>query len=149
MIAGAPGQDRAFYEPIIGEHRAELVFGKTYDLLKKAKAGMITSGTATLEAGLLKLPQVVCYKANKISYIIAKRLVKIKYISLVNLILDRPAVLELIQDELTSNNITRELKNLLADTDRSHVLQKDYADLYTALGGEGASERTANVVLKT
>ncbi|MFZ4785192.1 MAG: lipid-A-disaccharide synthase [Flavobacteriales bacterium] len=149
MIAGAPGQDRSFYEPIIGDHRAELVFGKTYDLLKKARAGMITSGTATLEAGLLKLPQVVCYRANKVSYVIAKRLVKIKYISLVNLILDRPAVLELIQDDLTSNNITKELKNLLAETDRSHVLQQDYADLYRALGGEGASERTAKVVLKT
>jgi lipid-A-disaccharide synthase len=149
IIAGAPGQTADFYAPFIEGKNVELVFGKTYEVLKTAKAGLITSGTATLEAGLLKLPQVVCYKANKISYIIAKRLVKIKYISLVNLILDKPAVLELIQDDLNVENIRKELDALLNSEMRKKQMAADYAALYERLGGVGASERTATIVLKT
>ena len=149
IIAGAPGMTADFYAPFIAGKNVELVFGKTYEVLKMAKAGLITSGTATLEAGLLKLPQVVCYKANKISYIIAKRLVKIKYISLVNLILDKPAVLELIQDDLNVENIRKELDALLNSESRKKQMAADYAALYERLGGVGASERTATIVLKT
>jgi lipid-A-disaccharide synthase len=149
IIAGAPGMTADFYAPFIGGKNVELVFGKTYEVLKIAKAGLITSGTATLEAGLLKLPQVVCYKANKISYIIAKRLVKIKYISLVNLILDKPAVLELIQDDLNVENIRKELDALLNSESRKKQMAADYDALYERLGGVGASERTATIVLKT
>ena len=149
IIAGAPGMTADFYAPFIAGKNVELVFGKTYEVLKMAKAGLITSGTATLEAGLLKLPQVVCYKANKISYIIAKRLVKIKYISLVNLILDKPAVLELIQDDLNVENIRKELDALLNSESRKKQMASDYAALYERLGGVGASERTASIVLKT
>ncbi len=149
IIAGAPGMTADFYAPFIAGKNVELVFGKTYEVLKMAKAGLITSGTATLEAGLLKLPQVVCYKANKISYIIAKRLVKIKYISLVNLILDKPAVLELIQDDLNVENIRKELDALLNSESRKKQMAVDYDALYERLGGVGASERTATIVLKT
>jgi lipid-A-disaccharide synthase len=149
IIAGAPGMTADFYAPFIQGKNVELVFGKTYEVLKTAKAGLITSGTATLEAGLLKLPQVVCYKANKISYIIAKRLVKIKYISLVNLILDKPAVLELIQDDLNVENIRKELDALLNSESRKKQMASDYSALYERLGGVGASERTATIVLKT
>jgi lipid-A-disaccharide synthase len=149
IIAGAPGMTADFYTPFIAGKNVELVFGKTYEVLKTAKAGLITSGTATLEAGLLKLPQVVCYKANKISYIIAKRLVKIKYISLVNLILDKPAVLELIQDDLNVENIRKELDALLHSDSRKKQMAEDYNALYERLGGVGASERTATIVLKT
>lgn len=149
IIAGAPGMTADFYAPFIAGKNVELVFGKTYEVLKIAKAGLITSGTATLEAGLLKLPQVVCYKANKISYIIAKRLVKIKYISLVNLILDKPAVLELIQDDLNVENIRKELDALLNSESRKKQMAVDYDALYERLGGVGASERTATIVLKT
>lgn len=149
IIAGAPGMTADFYSPFIAGKNVELVFGKTYEVLKTAKAGLITSGTATLEAGLLKLPQVVCYKANKISYMIAKRLVKIKYISLVNLILDKPAVLELIQDDLNVENIRKELDALLNSESRKKQMAVDYAALYERLGGVGASERTATIVLKT
>ncbi|MFM1999088.1 MAG: Lipid-A-disaccharide synthase, partial [Bacteroidota bacterium] len=149
IIAGAPGMTADFYAPFIAGKNVELVFGKTYEVLKMAKAGLITSGTATLEAGLLKLPQVVCYKANKISYMIAKRLVKIKYISLVNLILDKPAVLELIQDDLNVENIRKELDALLNSESRKKQMADDYAALYERLGGVGASERTATIVLKT
>jgi lipid-A-disaccharide synthase len=149
IIAGAPGMTADFYAPFIAGKNVELVFGKTYEVLKMAKAGLITSGTATLEAGLLKLPQVVCYKANKISYMIAKRLVKIKYISLVNLILDKPAVLELIQDDLNVENIRKELDALLNSESRKKQMAEEYAALYERLGGVGASERTATIVLKT
>ena len=149
IIAGAPGMTADIYAPFIAGKNVELVFGKTYEVLKMAKAGLITSGTATLEAGLLKLPQVVCYKANKISYIIAKRLVKIKYISLVNLILDKPAVLELIQDDLNVENIRKELDALLNSESRKKQMAVDYDALYERLGGVGASERTASIVLKT
>jgi lipid-A-disaccharide synthase len=149
IIAGAPGMTADFYAPFIAGKNVELVFGKTYEVLKMAKAGLITSGTATLEAGLLKLPQVVCYKANKISYMIAKRLVKIKYISLVNLILDKPAVLELIQEDLNVENIRKELDALLNSESRKKQMADDYAALFERLGGVGASERTATIVLKT
>ncbi len=149
IIAGAPGMTADFYAPFIAGKNVELVFGKTYEVLKTAKAGLITSGTATLEAGLLKLPQVVCYKANKISYIIAKRLVKIKYISLVNLILDKPAVLELIQEDLNVENIRKELDALLNSDSRKKQMAEDYQALHEKLGGIGASERTATIVLKT
>jgi lipid-A-disaccharide synthase len=109
VVAGAPGQAPEFYTPMLHNSDAKLIFGKTYGLLQHAQAGLVTSGTATLEAGLFQLPQVVCYKGSAISYHIAKRLIKIKYISLVNLILDRPAVLELIQHELNEKNLKTEL----------------------------------------
>jgi lipid-A-disaccharide synthase len=148
VIAGAPGQEYSFYEPLIQGFNAEIVFGKTYDVLKSAKAGLITSGTATLEAGIFKLPQVVCYKGNPLSYFIARQLVKIKYISLVNLILDKPAVKELIQFELTEENIAAELRLLLGETERSKQMMEDYMQLENVLGSGGASLNTAKVVLK-
>jgi lipid-A-disaccharide synthase len=147
-IAGAPGQDASFYEPFLKGHNAEIVFGKTYDILKSSSAGLITSGTATLEGGIFKLPQIVCYKGNPLSYFIARQLVKIKYISLVNLILDKPAVKELIQYELTVENITKELKSLLENPLHKQQIKDDYDTLERVLGSGGASRNTAMVVLK-
>lgn len=148
VVGGAPGQDASFYKQFIEGKNVSIVFGKTYDLLQNADAGMVTSGTATLEAGLFRLPQVVCYKGNKISYLIAKQLVKIKYISLVNLILDKEAVRELIQDELNARNLVDELKALLNNKDRISTMTADYDNLHLKLGGKGASERTATAMLK-
>jgi lipid-A-disaccharide synthase len=147
IVAGAPGQDIDRYRPYLND-QIHLVFGSTYALLKHAEAGLITSGTATLEAGLFQLPQVVCYKANPISYAIAKRIIKVKYISLVNLILDRPAVKELIQHDLNTALLLEELKDLLYNPIRIANANRDYIELRNALGGEGASKRTANEMLK-
>ncbi|MEN9640556.1 MAG: hypothetical protein RLZZ262_2425 [Bacteroidota bacterium] len=147
IIAGAPGQDQSRYQPYLND-RVRLIFGQTYPLLKHSEAGLITSGTATLEAGLFQLPQVVCYKASGISYAIAKRIIKVKYISLVNLILDKPAVKELIQADLNTNQLTEELQALLSNPIRISEVNTDYIRLRNALGGPGASQRTAIEMLK-
>lgn len=148
IVAAAPGQELGFYKQFLKSNNVACIQGKTYDLLLHAKAGIVTSGTATLETGLFSLPQVVCYKGNKLSYFIAKRLVKIKFISLVNLILDREAVKELIQDDMNPEAIAAELQSLLHDTQRIERMKKDYAEMHSKLGGPGASERTANAMLK-
>lgn len=147
VIAGAPGQELSRYQPYLND-RVKLIFGQTYPLLKHAEAGLITSGTATLEAGLFQLPQVVCYKAGAISYAIAKRIIKVKYISLVNLILDKPAVKELIQSDLNTGQLCDELDSLLTSPMRIAEVNSDYIRLRNALGGPGASQRTANEMLK-
>jgi lipid-A-disaccharide synthase len=144
VIAGAPSQGEEIYKKIIGSQKnVSILFGKTYPLLLNSHAGLITSGTATLETALFKVPQVVCYRANPISYRIAKRLVKIKFISLVNLIMNKEIVKELIQHELTEDNVTIELGKLLEGKDREKLLS-DYDELIIKLGGEGASANTAN-----
>ncbi len=115
-----------------------------YDLLNNASLAMVTSGTATLETALFKVPEVVCYKGSNISYQIAKRLIKVKYISLVNLIMDKPVVKELIQHDLTPENINEELKKLESS---SGTLLAEYNQLIDKLGGGGASEKTAQLML--
>lgn len=150
VIAGAPSQPEAFYKEIIegsspvASTQPEIVFGQTYALLRNAYAAVVTSGTATLETALHGVPEVVCYKGSKISYHIAKRLVKVKYISLVNLIMDKEIVRELIQDEMNARSITEELKRLVGPQ-REQMLQ-NYAELKTKLGGTGASARTAELI---
>lgn len=149
VIAGAPGQTVEFYRSIISDNSVRIAFGETYDILATSAAGLVTSGTATLEAGIFQMPQVVCYKGNPLSYFIARKLVKIKYISLVNLILDKPAVKELIQFDFNSHNLKSELKSILEDQERKEQIQKDYLALYNKLGGNGASMNTAKIVLKS
>jgi len=113
-------------------------------LLKESKAALVTWGTATLETALFGVPEVVCYKGSSISYQIAKRVIKVKYISLVNLIMDKLVVKELIQDELTPENLKHELHELLTNEERIKQLKKDYADLKKLLSEGGhASEKTA------
>lgn len=146
VIAGAPSLPKEFYENYVDEN-VHFVSNKTYDLLRCSKAALVTSGTATLETALLNVPEVVCYRGSKISYEIAKRLVKhIKYISLVNLIMDRAVVKELIQSELTTENLVSELK-LVLNEDRSKILS-DYEELRHKLGGKGASENAAEIIVK-
>ena len=148
IIAGAPGQTAAFYREVLTEDSIPVLFGATSDLLRYAKAGLVTSGTATLEAGISALPQVVCYRGSSISYAIAKRLVKVKYIALVNLILDKAAVKELIQHEFNEEGLKSALSTLLHDKQASAQLARDYEELRERLGGPGASERTAIHMLK-
>lgn len=149
VVAGAPGQDEEFYRSFAGMDKHHLVFGKTYALFEEAAAGLVTSGTATLEGALHMMPLVVCYKGSSISYAIAKRLVKIKYISLVNLILDREAVRELIQHEMKFEVLHSELDRLLNDDAYRQAQTKAFTEMRMLLGGPGASERTAKEMLKT
>ncbi|MCA6069345.1 lipid-A-disaccharide synthase [Chryseobacterium sp. RG1] len=146
VIAGAPSLPKEFYEKYVDEN-VHFVSNRTYDLLRCSKAALVTSGTATLETALLNVPEVVCYRGSKVSYAIAKRLVKnIKYISLVNLIMDREVVKELIQNDLNTKNLVEELKKMLAGDKRDEVL-KNYELLREKLGGKGASENAADVIL--
>ncbi len=146
IIAQAPGQPFELYKDLIASYpNVEVAFpGQTYTLLANAKAALVTSGTATLETALFGVPQVVCYKGSPISYQIARRLLKIKYISLVNLIMDKQVVTELIQDELTVENVKRELDAILHNQERISRLKEDYAALKDLLmqGGD-ASQRAA------
>jgi len=123
VIAGAPSQRLDFYKRIIGSKNIAFVDNKTYDLLSVSYAALVTSGTATLETALFKVPQVVCYKGSIISYQIAKRIITLRFISLVNLIMDKEVVKELIQKDFTKKNLTKELAMILDDTHRSKFLK--------------------------
>lgn len=147
VIAGAPSREAAFYQPFLNDN-VHLVQGKTYDLLQLAHAALVTSGTATLETALFKVPEVVCYKGNALSYQIAKRLVKdINYISLVNLVMDKETVKELIQGELTVKNLKTELGKILEGDQRVKV-KKEFDVLQEKLGGAGASAEAARIIIE-
>jgi lipid-A-disaccharide synthase len=147
VIAGAPSQEYHFYEQFLKDKNVKFVSNKTYDLLSISTAALVTSGTATLETALFKVPEVVCYKGSWASYQIAKRIITLKYISLVNLILDEEVVTELIQEKFNAKNLKKELTKLLDTTYRTSLLAK-YEVLETKLGGIGASEKTAKLILK-
>ncbi|MCF6130999.1 lipid-A-disaccharide synthase [Flavobacterium wongokense] len=146
VIAGAPSQEYHFYEQFLNTKNVKFVSNKTYDLLSIATAALVTSGTATLETALFKVPEVVCYKGSWASYQIAKRIITLKYISLVNLIMDEEVVTELIQDKFNPKNLKKELTKLLDDNYRKNLLEK-YEALELKLGGIGASEKTAKLIL--
>ena len=146
VIGCAPSLPEEYYKSLIGNENVQLVFNKTYQLLQVASAALVTSGTATLETALFYVPEVVCYKGNKISYLIAKNLIKVKYISLVNLIMDKPVVKELIQNDLTPENVEAELKQLLTNHKVQRQLLEDYEDLRYKLGNAGASNNAATII---
>lgn len=148
IIAKSPGLDDDFYEPFIKNHsNVSAVKGKTYELLNQSTAALVTSGTATLETALFGVPEVVCYKGNPISYAIAKQIVKVKYISLVNLIMNKQVVKELIQQDFTVENCVSELKLLIENEERKKQLAKDYSDLKNLLSQGGrASLQAANII---
>jgi len=151
VVGCAPGLKPGFYQQLIGSNSIKMIGGQTYNLLRHARAALVTSGTATLETALFEVPEVVCYKGGYISYEIAKRVVDrsmIRFISLVNLIMDREVVKELIQDDLTPANVERELRKILENEDHRHNILNDYALLKTRLGGGGASAKTAREIIK-
>jgi lipid-A-disaccharide synthase len=148
VIAGAPSVEKSFYMPIINQ-RAEVYFGHTYDLVSMSEAALVTSGTATLETALLNIPEVVCYKGSKISYYIAKALIKIRFISLVNLITDREVVTELIQDECNPFRMRMEVEKVLVGGASRQRMLEEYNELRLMLGGGGASMKVAHALLKT
>lgn len=147
VVGRAPGFDVAFYRETFALDRAIVSSEGTYNLLARSKAALVGSGTATLETALTKVPQVVCYKANPVSVALARKLIKVPYISLVNLILDRPAVKELIQDELNPTSIVTELKKILEDGKPRNQMLHDYEELWSKLGSGGASERAAKLIV--
>ncbi|WP_338732801.1 lipid-A-disaccharide synthase [Mangrovimonas cancribranchiae] len=146
VIAGAPSQDYEFYKPFLKKSNVHFVSNRTYDLLSVSTAALVTSGTATLETALFKVPEVVCYKGSWISYQIGKRLVKhIKYISLVNLIMDKEVVTELIQNDFNKKRLKAELDLILDDYERTKFFI-NYYELEKKLGGKGASKKTAQLI---
>ncbi len=147
VIAQAPSQPDSLYREILGETRAIILKGATYTLLKQAAAALVTSGTATLETALFGVPQVVCYKGNAMSYWLATKLVKVKYISLVNLIMDKPVVTELIQDALNEQNLKVALENLLNNGTYKQQLNADYNLLWQKLGDKQASDLAAKEIV--
>ncbi|TMM59482.1 lipid-A-disaccharide synthase [Maribacter algarum] len=146
VIAGAPSLDGDFYAPFLKNPNISFVSNKTYDILNIAHAALVTSGTATLETAIFKVPQVVCYKANWISYQIAKRIVTLDHISLVNLIMKKEVVKELIQEELTTENLKAELNKILSGDFRNQQLAS-YEELEKMLGGQGASVKAAELIV--
>lgn len=148
VMAQAPSLDDSFIKGFTGAYpNVSVVKGQTYALLLQATAALVTSGTATLETALFGVPEVVCYKGSPVSYFFAKRLIKVKYISLVNLIMDKPVVKELIQDELTEENLLKELTLILKDTARHEQMKADYAMLWTLLGDGTASRKAAEAIV--
>jgi lipid-A-disaccharide synthase len=149
IVAKAPGTTDNFYNDLLAAYpHVQLVNDKTYALLQQARAALVTSGTATLETALFGVPQVVCYKGSWLSYQIGKRLVKIKFISLVNLIMNKAVVTELIQDELNVTTLTAALRELLYDKNKQSQIEKDYRQLHSLLSESGdASARAATLIV--
>ena len=150
IIAGAPSIPKSYYQSLLQQASLEnlqvkIVEGVTYQLLRQAKAALVTSGTATLETALLDVPQVVCYTGNSLSYRIAKRLINVDYISLVNLILNRPLVTELIQADFNKEKLTTSLQHILQE-ENAQKIKEGYIALKEKLGNQGASNRTAELM---
>ena len=148
VVAGVSSLEKSLYKGIMGKADVFLVENQTYELLQNSSAALVTSGTATLETALFSVPEVVCYKATGFSYHLAKWMIKVKFISLVNLIMDKEVVKELIQGDLTEDNLVKELNQLLHDGNRQRQLLEDYEDLQDRLGNAGASEKAAEVVFE-
>ena len=151
VIAGAPSIPATYYQEILKSTTLQaipIVDNQTYDLLSISTAALVTSGTATLETALFNIPQVVCYSGNKLSYRIAKKMVKVEYISLVNLVLKRPLVKELIQDDFNKGNLKLALQKVLREEGRLEIL-KGYGELRNALGNAGAAERVAALIVES
>lgn len=147
VIGGVGVIDKAFYASKIKDTNVKLIYNKTYDLLSVSDAALVTSGTATLETALFGVPEVVCYKANFISYWLAKQFIKVKYISLANLIMDRLIIKELIQKDLNTDKLTNELNLLLKDKNYRAEMFDNYKQLKQELGLSGASEKTAQLMI--
>ena len=147
ILAGTNAIDDATYDSYLKETPIRIIKNQTYDVLANAHAALVCSGTATLETALIECPQVVCYRFSNLSYQIGKRVIKIPYISLVNLIMDKKIVTELIQDGLSTENIVKELTKIL-DGDGRRSMQHSYKALKIKVGDFGASQRAAQLIVK-
>lgn len=149
VIAGISSLDKSLYKDIMGQSDVFFVENQTYELLQNSSAALVTSGTATLETALFSIPEVVCYKATGFSYRLAKWMIKVKFISLVNLIMDREVVKELIQGDMNEDNLVKELDQLLHNGKRQRKLLEDYEELKDKLGNVGASEKAAGIICES
>lgn len=147
VIAGASGFSKDYYNDLFRKRVYDVRFNETYSILSNAEAALVTSGTATLETALLNIPQVVCYKANQLSYEIGKRLVKVRFMSLVNLILDYAAVPELLQHNMSFQNMQTELNSIIKGGNKRDKILSDYKVLHHKVGKAGASKRVAQGIL--
>lgn len=150
IIAGAPGIDPVFYNSLTKNSNLQIIYNETYKILDQAKAALVTSGTATLETGLLNVPQIVCYHTNigNLLYTIGRKLIKVKWISLVNLILDKEAVKEMIQSTFTKEHLSKELDAILNNSEYRNSILESYKELKKRIGEPGASEKAANLMVK-
>ena len=150
IVAGAPGITREYYSEFIKDKPVAIVYGQTYPLLSHSCAALVTSGTATLETALFGVPQVVCYETPipKVISFLRKHLLKVRYISLVNLIADREVVTELVADTFTVDNIARELGRLLPDSEARAAMLDGYAEVKRRLGKEKAPDNAAEIMLR-
>ncbi len=151
VIAAAPAQSLDYYQTIISKEKQlfenlQIVENQTYNLLSISQLALVASGTATLETALLGVPQIVCYRTSPFLFWLVKKIIKVKYIALVNLILDKPAVCELIQADLNPEKLRTEMQNLLTNIEKKNTLQENYQLLKTKLGESGASARAANLI---
>jgi lipid-A-disaccharide synthase len=147
IVAGVSSVGEGFYDRLLKNQNVKIVFDTTRVLLRNSQAALVTSGTATLETAMLGIPEVVCYKGGQLSYLIARQLIKVPYISLVNLIAGREVVKELIQDELNMDTLTRELKRILPGKEGRNRMLEDYSELNQLLGEELASQKTARLMI--
>lgn len=148
VVAGAPSLPKSFYTPFFDDGLIKLVYNQTYELYNVSQAALVTSGTATLEAALFNLPQAVCYRTSHISAIIAKAFIKVKWVSLVNIIMNREVVRELLQYDMTVENMVNELEALLPKGSKREQVLADYAELQSMLEKPGSSERTAKKMVE-
>ncbi|MDR3235583.1 MAG: lipid-A-disaccharide synthase [Prevotellaceae bacterium] len=149
VVAAAPSIAPEMYERHLAGTPFRVVFDRTYELMAHAEAAVVASGTATLEAALIGVPQIVCYGGSELSYRIAKRLVKVKYISLVNLIMNAPVVAELIQHDVNPDRLCEALRGILPGGAQHAALLENYAQLHVLLGGRGAAQRIAGLMVQT
>jgi lipid-A-disaccharide synthase len=150
VIAGAPSISEDYYRKYIPQGiDVEIEFGKTYDVLRQSTAALVTSGTATLETAILRIPQVVCYyiACGKLISFLRKRLLKVPYISLVNLVANKEVVTELVADQMNEENIKSELAMILPDGSKRQVMLDEYEEMNRILGGAGASDRAAKAMI--
>lgn len=149
VVAAAPSVPPEAYSELVGDAPVSVISGRTYDVLRSARAALVTSGTATLEAALFGVPEVVCYKGSSLNVWLARRLVRVKFISLVNLIMDREVVRELVQDDLTATTLRKELARIVTDGEARSTMVTDLAELRERSGGPGASKLVANGLWKS
>ena len=145
IVAGVKNVNKSVYQPA-KDLDVKVIYNQTYDLLYHSKIAIVTSGTASLECALFNVPQIVCYKTSSISYFIGKSLVNISFISLVNIILKKGTVKELIQNDLTEKNLVNELSNLL-NNDRVSDIINEYSNIYSMLSIKGTSKKIAMSII--
>ena len=146
VVAGVDNLDAAYYANF-ERNNVRILFNETYDLLAHATAALVTSGTATLETALFDVPQVVCYRTSAVSYTIAKSLIKVPYISLVNLVAGKEVVKELIQGDFNSRNLVQELRKVLTDAEFITQQKAGYAEIRAKLGQQRAAEKAAKLMV--